>query len=377
MSPNKLVERQSIDLGTIHPELLTRYAQLPRYSPLEHVSHNNYYVPFEPIIDTHAGVPVLEGSDALGQYLNAIGTIPLLQGSQQEVYLAKYIQAGLAATKLLESDPDQAEDYDAGMMPILRCIAQDGKQARETLIMTNLRYVVTKAKKFQGLGMDMIDLVNEGNIGLIGAADRFDWRRGFKFITFADQPIRQAISRAAHASPTLHMPESWKYDLRAARDRISDRKQRERKFGREAVVSIAELAAELNKPAADVADMLTIERRRHTDSIQETTSRDGEQFLQDILGDPHAQEHYDEVEVFLFRQAVIKAVKEIVTPFEFQVLVLLGRLGDSYEYTVKELSATFGCSEMHIYRTEHNAERKLRNPEHEEYFRDLLAGLLG
>src|SRR5437660_9489241 len=220
--------------------------------------------------------------DLVRLYLTDIGQYPLLT-KDDEVRLAKAIEAGNEARSLLEA----AAELQAARRRELRRQAQDGENAQRTFVQSNLRLVVSIAKKYQASGLPLLDLIQEGNLGLIHAVEKFDWRKGFKFSTYATWWIRQAITRGiANTGRTIRLPVHAGDQLTRLR---KARATLEVKFGRPA--TMAELATELDMPIEKVSEI--VRYAADTLSLSDPLREDGDAELGDVVADPSAVAPFD------------------------------------------------------------------------------------
>jgi RNA polymerase primary sigma factor len=302
----------------------------------------------------------LQTADSLRLYLDEVGRHPLLT-KQDEVELAQAYEAGLEAQlKLAHCPPDDPA------RPALEQAAAWGKQARRTMIESNLRLVVSIARRFSATGLPLGDLVQEGNLGLLRAVEKFDWRKGFKFSTYATWWIRQAIGRgvANRGARAIRLPVH--VDEQVGRLRRTQTRLHEL-LGREP--SDAELAAELDMPVERVA------RLQHT--AQATTSLDtpiGDDgaALQDFLADEQAVGP-DELAVEAVGRQALKQVLVALPERERQVLVLRFGLDSGTPRTLEEVGAVMGFSRERARQVERDALAALRSPEVRARLEDLVA----
>jgi RNA polymerase sigma factor (sigma-70 family) len=302
----------------------------------------------------------LQTTDSFRLYLDEVGRHPLLT-KQDEVELSQAHEAGLEAQlKLADCPPDDPA------RPELEQVAARGKQARRTMIESNLRLVVSIARRFSATGLPLGDLVQEGNLGLLRAVEKFDWRKGFKFSTYATWWIRQAIGRgaAARGARAIRLPvhvDEQVGQLRRTQTRLHEL------LGREP--SDAELAAELDMPVERVA--------RLQDTAQATTSLDtpiGDDgaALQDFLKD-EAAVGPDELAVEAVGREALKQVLAALPERERQVLVLRFGLGSGTPRTLEEVGAVMGFSRERARQVERDALAALRSPEIRARLEDLVA----
>nr|AAN76995.1 primary sigma 70 transcriptional factor [Frankia alni ACN14a] len=293
----------------------------------------------------HAGT-----ADLVRMYLREIGKVPLLNAAQ-EVELSKRVEAGLFAEHKLESDPDLPADLrrDLGLL------VKDGHAAKQQLVSANLRLVVSVAKKYSGRGMTLLDLVQEGNLGLIRAVEKFDYAKGYKFSTYATWWIRQAIGRAlADQARTIRIPvhvvEQINKITRLQRQLVST-------LGREPTDE--ELALELDMPIEQV-----VELRRYaqdTVSLETSVGDDGDSVLGDFIEDSDATSPADAAS-YGAMQDEIENVLGGLNPREREVMRLRFGLADGKQHTLAEVGNRLGLTRERIRQIERDTLRELRKP---------------
>jgi RNA polymerase nonessential primary-like sigma factor len=291
-------------------------------------------------------------ADLVRAYLNAIGRTKLLTAAQ-EVELAKRVEAGLyAEEKLSTHDTD-----DADLRAVLVIVAAEGQAAKDHLLEANLRLVVSIAKRYTGRGMAFLDLIQEGNLGLIRAVEKFDYAKGYKFSTYATWWIRQAISRAmADQARTIripvHMVEQVNRMVRARRELATT-------LGREP--SISEIARHLGVQEFQVIELISYDREPV--SLDQAVGEDGESPLSDFVArvDPR-DEPADSAEGGMLRDEV-KIVLATLSQREQAVIRLRFGLDDGRQRTLDEVGREFGLSRERIRQIEKVTLLKLRDPE--------------
>ncbi|EIV96029.1 RNA polymerase sigma factor [Frankia sp. QA3] len=293
----------------------------------------------------HAGT-----ADLVRMYLREIGKVPLLNAAQ-EVELSKRVEAGLFAEHKLETDPDLPVDLcrDLGLL------VKDGHAAKQQLVSANLRLVVSVAKKYSGRGMTLLDLVQEGNLGLIRAVEKFDYAKGYKFSTYATWWIRQAIGRAlADQARTIRIPvhvvEQINKITRLQRQLVST-------LGREPTDE--ELALELDMPIEQV-----VELRRYaqdTVSLETSVGDDGDSVLGDFIEDSDATSPADAAS-YGAMQDEIENVLGGLNPREREVMRLRFGLADGKQHTLAEVGNRLGLTRERIRQIERDTLRELRKP---------------
>ncbi|SNT33118.1 RNA polymerase nonessential primary-like sigma factor [Asanoa hainanensis] len=289
-------------------------------------------------------------ADLVRAYLNGIGRTKLLT-AVEEVDLARRIEAGLFAEEKLA-----AGDAPDGLRADLEIVALEGHAAKDHLLEANLRLVVSIAKRYTGRGMAFLDLIQEGNLGLIRAVEKFDYAKGYKFSTYATWWIRQAITRAmADQSRTIripvHMVEQVNRMVRARRDLAVT-------LGREPTV--AEVAAAVGMPEFQVIELISYDREPV--SLDQAVGEDGESALGDfVVGVDARQEPADEVSNGMLRSEV-EIVLSTLSSREQAVIRLRFGLDDGRQRTLDEVGREFGLSRERIRQIEKVTLLKLRHP---------------
>jgi RNA polymerase primary sigma factor len=302
-------------------------------------------------------------SDLVRIYLREIGKVPLLT-AQDEVELAKAIEAGLFAQEVLHGGCPQAVG-DGPTVGELDIITEDGVRARQRLIEANLRLVVSIAKRYIGRGMVFLDLIQEGNLGLIRAVEKFDYTKGYKFSTYATWWIRQAITRAiADQARTIripvHMVETINKMARVQRQLHQD-------LGREPTP--AEVAIEMGMPADRVAEIQRI--AQEPVSLQAPIGEEDSD-LGDFIEDADAVVPI-EAAAFMMLQDQLEQVLDTLSPREQRVIQLRFGLIDGHPRTLEEVGRDFGVTRERIRQIESKTLIKLRHPGRAQMLREYLA----
>jgi RNA polymerase primary sigma factor len=298
--------------------------------------------------------------DSISLYLKEIGRIPLLT-AEQEVSLAKRMEAGRMAKRRLSKERLSAEERER-----LRDMARDGKAAQEHLIKANSRLVVSVAKKYVGRGVPFLDLIQEGNIGLIRAVKKFDYRRGYKFSTYATWWIRQAVTRAiADQGRTIRVPVHM-YEQINRLARVS--RQLVQELGRDPTVE--EIAEELGVSPKKVERTIKVSQRPL--SLEMPVGEEDDSFLGDFIEDSEAPSPTDQASQQLLRDQ-IDDIFISLTPREVRILQLRFGLVDGYSYTLEEVGRKFGVTRERIRQIEAQALGRLRHPSRSRKLRDFLS----
>ena len=300
-------------------------------------------------------------ADPVKDYLKQIGRVNLLN-AEQEVDLSERIEAGLYAQHLLDTESDK---MDFKRRRELKWAANDGKRAKDHLLEANLRLVVSLAKRYTGRGMLFLDLIQEGNLGLIRAVEKFDWKKGFKFSTYATWWIRQAITRAmADQARTIrvpvHMVEVINKLSRVQRQMLQD-------LGREPTPD--ELARELDMPVEKVQEVQKY--GREPISLHTPLGEDGDSEFGDLIEDTDAIAPSDAV-AFSLLQEQFKQVLETLSPREAGVIKMRYGLEDGQPKTLADIGRVYGVTRERIRQIESKTMSKLRHPSRSQTLRDFL-----
>ncbi|MGD1997236.1 MAG: sigma-70 family RNA polymerase sigma factor [Anaerolineae bacterium] len=312
-----------------------------------------------PTTERGAYFRAVETDDTIGLYLKEISRVPLLT-REEEVALAKRMEQAEEAQKELQKD-----GVDPERRAELKTLVEDGWAAREHLIQANSRLVISVAKKYIGRGVPFLDLIQEGNIGLIRAANKFDYKLGHKFSTYATWWIRQAVTRAiADQSRTIRIPVHMG-DQISRLLRTSHRLTQE--LGREPTSE--ELAEELDIPPSKVERMLKVARRPL--SLDMPTDEEGESTLGDFVEDQEITSPAEAVDDSMLRE-MIRGILQDLPPREVRILKWRYGLVDGETYTLEEVGNKMGVTRERVRQIESRALRRLRHPSHARKLRDFL-----
>ena len=300
-------------------------------------------------------------ADPVKDYLKQIGKVPLLN-AEQEVELAKRIEAGLFAEEKLE---EEGHLLAAEQALEVEWVAEDGRRAKSHLLEANLRLVVSLAKRYTGRGMLFLDLIQEGNLGLIRAVEKFDYTKGFKFSTYATWWIRQAITRAmADQARTIripvHMVEVINKLARVQRQMLQD-------LGREPTPD--ELAQELDMSPDKVVEVQKY--GREPISLHTPLGEDGDSEFGDLIEDSEAIVPADAVS-FTLLQEQLHAVLDTLSEREAGVVSMRFGLTDGQPKTLDEIGRVYGVTRERIRQIESKTMSKLRHPSRSQVLRDYL-----
>jgi len=303
-------------------------------------------------------------ADSVRAYLKQIGKVALLN-AEQEVSLAKRIEAGLYATYKMEQIKESGEKVSPMQKRDLREIDRDGRKAKNHLLEANLRLVVSLAKRYTGRGMAFLDLIQEGNLGLIRAVEKFDYTKGYKFSTYATWWIRQAITRAmADQARTIripvHMVEVINKLGRIQRELLQD-------LGREPTPE--ELAKEMDITEDKVLEIQ--QYAREPISLDQTIGDEGDSQLGDFIEDSEAVIAVDAVS-FTLLQDQLQDVLHTLSEREAGVVKLRFGLTDGMPRTLDEIGQVYGVTRERIRQIESKTMSKLRHPSRSQVLRDYL-----
>ena len=298
--------------------------------------------------------------DSISLYLKEIGQVPLLT-AEEEVKLAKKMESGRKARRRLARGEATDEDRER-----LEKLVEEGKAAQEHLVKANSRLVVSVAKKYIGRGVPFLDLIQEGNIGLIRAVNKFDYRRGYKFSTYATWWIRQAVTRAiADQGRTIrvpvHMYEQINKLTRTSRKLVQE-------LGREPTVE--EIAEDLDVPLRKVERIMRVAQRPL--SLETPVGEEEDSYLGDFIEDEETVAPVDAASRSLLREELDETLASL-TPREVRILQLRFGLLDGYSYTLEEVGRKFGVTRERIRQIEAQALGRLRHPSRSRRLRDYLS----
>ena len=310
-----------------------------------------------------AGVTMLTG-DPVRMYLKEIGKVPLLTAAE-EIDLAMKIEAGVAATEELEKAEADGIELERREKRRLGRIEQVGLDAKQQLIEANLRLVVSIAKRYVGRGMLFLDLIQEGNLGLIRAVEKFDYTKGYKFSTYATWWIRQAITRAiADQARTIripvHMVETINKVIRVSRQLLQE-------LGHDP--SPNEIAKEMNMPVDKVREILKI--AQEPVSLETPIGEEEDSHLGDFIPDEGASEPSEAASFTLLKEQLMDVLSTL-TPREEKVLKLRFGIEDGRTRTLEEVGKEFNVTRERIRQIEAKALRKLRHPSRSKKLKDFL-----
>ncbi len=310
----------------------------------------------------------LDTDDVVGLYLKEAGRVPLLTAAE-EVMLAKRMEKADNARGLLEdAESEGPAELSWSQEEYLREVVDDGEQAQEHLIRANARLVISVAKKYMGRGVPFLDLIQEGNIGLIRATNKFEYQRGHKFSTYATWWIRQAVSRAvADQGRTIRVPVHMGDQLNRMR-RVQLQLLQE--FGREP--TIVELAKGMDIEPSKVENLMEISRRPI--SLEKPIDDDGDSTFGEFVEDSNSPAPSEEVVSSLLNLQLQQALDKL-PPREAQILRLRYGIADGRVYTLEEVGQTIGVTRERVRQLEAQALNRLRQSSAHVILKDYMYGI--
>jgi RNA polymerase primary sigma factor len=293
--------------------------------------------------------------DSVHTYLKSIGRTSLLT-AEQEVDLAKRIEAGLFAEHKLENlGLESSVGLDEAFRRDLELVAEDGRRAKAHMLEANLRLVVSVAKKYSDRGLSLLDVVQEGNLGLIRAVEKFDYTKGYKFSTYAMWWIRQAIQRGfADSARTIRLPVHV-LEMLSKLSRVE--RDMHQRLGREPTPE--ELAVELDRTPDQIEELLRTSRQPI--SLDSTIGEDGETSIGDLIEDVDAPEASELVDRQLMAEQLRSAL-DALTPREATIMAMRFGLYDGNPHTLDEIGRALGLTRERIRQLEKQSLSKLRHP---------------
>ena len=293
--------------------------------------------------------------DSVHTYLKSIGRTSLLT-AEQEVDLAKRIEAGLFAEHKLETlGLESSVGLDEAFRRDLELVAEDGRRAKAHMLEANLRLVVSVAKKYSDRGLSLLDVVQEGNLGLIRAVEKFDYTKGYKFSTYAMWWIRQAIQRGfADSARTIRLPVHV-LEMLSKLSRVE--RDMHQRLGREPTPE--ELAVELDRTPDQIEELLRTSRQPI--SLDSTIGEDGETSIGDLIEDVDAPEASELVDRQLMAEQLRSAL-DALTPREATIMAMRFGLYDGNPHTLDEIGRALGLTRERIRQLEKQSLSKLRHP---------------
>ncbi len=314
----------------------------------------------EELVDPNTLVDSFAIDDPVRMYLKEIGKVPLLT-PEEEIDLAQKMNAGALAQEQI----DEGEGLSKEDLAQLNAMLKEGEKAKQKLAEANLRLVVSIAKRYVGRGMLFLDLIQEGNLGLIKAVEKFDYTKGYKFSTYATWWIRQAITRAiADQARTIripvHMVETINKVIRVSRQLLQE-------LGHDP--SPEEIADEMNMPVDKVREILKI--AQEPVSLETPIGEEEDSHLGDFIPDEGASEPSEAASFTLLKEQLVDVLSTL-TPREEKVLKLRFGIEDGRTRTLEEVGKEFNVTRERIRQIEAKALRKLRHPSRSKKLKDFL-----
>ncbi len=318
----------------------------------------------EEIVDPNSMVDSFGTDDPVRMYLKEIGKVNLLS-SDEEIELAQAMDAGNAAKEQLAELQATGEEIPAEVQAELDKAIKKGERAKQRLAEANLRLVVSIAKRYVGRGMQFLDLIQEGNLGLIKAVEKFDYTKGYKFSTYATWWIRQAITRAiADQARTIripvHMVETINKVIRVSRQLLQE-------LGHDPTPE--EIAEEMSMPVERVREILKI--AQEPVSLETPIGEEEDSHLGDFIPDEDASEPAEAASFTLLKEQLVEVLSTL-TPREEKVLKLRFGIEDGRTRTLEEVGKEFNVTRERIRQIEAKALRKLRHPSRSKKLKDFL-----
>ena len=318
----------------------------------------------EEIVDPSSMVDAFGTDDPVRMYLKEIGKVNLLT-SDEEVSLAQDMVAGSAAKEQLEELEKAGEELPEEVRTQMNKLIKKGERAKQRLAEANLRLVVSIAKRYVGRGMQFLDLIQEGNLGLIKAVEKFDYTKGYKFSTYATWWIRQAITRAiADQARTIripvHMVETINKVIRVSRQLLQE-------LGHDPTPE--EIAQEMAMPVERVREILKI--AQEPVSLETPIGEEEDSHLGDFIPDEDASEPAEAASYTLLKEQLVEVLSTL-TPREEKVLKLRFGIEDGRTRTLEEVGREFNVTRERIRQIEAKALRKLRHPSRSKKLKDFL-----
>ena len=328
--------------------------------PMEEIEE----IPEEEIVDPNTLVDSFGIDDPVRMYLKEIGKVDLLT-SEQEVALAQTMVRGQEVQKTLEEMQAEGIELDPEARKAMEKEIKAGERAKQSLAEANLRLVVSIAKRYVGRGMLFLDLIQEGNLGLIKAVEKFDYTKGYKFSTYATWWIRQAITRAiADQARTIripvHMVETINKVIRVSRQLLQE-------LGHDPTPE--EISEEMNMPVDKVREILKI--AQEPVSLETPIGEEEDSHLGDFIPDEDASEPSEAASFTLLKEQLVEVLSTL-TPREEKVLKLRFGIEDGRTRPLEEVGKEFNVTRERIRQIEAKALRKLRHPSRSKKLKDFL-----
>ncbi len=375
LTATEMMELEGVDLDS---DTLDKFYEICENCNIELVADDDLLDPGEPtleemkdiaeaeedVVDPNTLVDSFGIDDPVRMYLKEIGKVPLLT-PERETELAKGMSAGFEAQAILDDAEHNGEDLSPEVVKELKRAAKKGERCKQDLAEANLRLVVSIAKRYVGRGMLFLDLIQEGNLGLIKAVEKFDYTKGYKFSTYATWWIRQAITRAiADQARTIripvHMVETINKVIRVSRQLLQE-------LGHDPTPE--EIAEEMNMPVDKVREILKI--AQEPVSLETPIGEEEDSHLGDFIPDEDASEPSEAASFTLLKEQLVEVLSTL-TPREEKVLKLRFGIEDGHTRTLEEVGKEFHVTRERIRQIEAKALRKLRHPSRSKKLKDFL-----
>ncbi|MCQ2443206.1 MAG: RNA polymerase sigma factor RpoD [Oscillospiraceae bacterium] len=375
LTATEMMELEGIDLDS---DTLDKFYEICENSGIDLVADEDLLDPGEPsaeemkdiaeaeeeVADPNALADTFGIDDPVRMYLKEIGKVPLLT-PERETELAMGMSAGFEAQGILDEAEHNGEVLNEEVIKQLQRTAKKGERCKQDLAEANLRLVVSIAKRYVGRGMLFLDLIQEGNLGLIKAVEKFDYTKGYKFSTYATWWIRQAITRAiADQARTIripvHMVETINKVIRVSRQLLQE-------LGHDP--SPEEIAEEMNMPVEKVREILKI--AQEPVSLETPIGEEEDSHLGDFIPDEEASEPSEAASFTLLKEQLVEVLSTL-TPREEKVLKLRFGIEDGHTRTLEEVGKEFHVTRERIRQIEAKALRKLRHPSRSKKLKDFL-----
>ena len=373
LTATEMMELEGVDLDS---DTLDKFYEICENNNIDLVADEDIVDPTEPPVDEIEELPEEEVvdpntlvdsfgiDDPVRMYLKEIGKVSLLT-PEEETDLAMGMSAGYEAQAVLDEAERSGETFSPEAQAELKKAVKKGERCKQRLAEANLRLVVSIAKRYVGRGMLFLDLIQEGNLGLIKAVEKFDYTKGYKFSTYATWWIRQAITRAiADQARTIripvHMVETINKVIRVSRQLLQE-------LGHDPTPE--EIAEEMNMPVDKVREILKI--AQEPVSLETPIGEEEDSHLGDFIPDEEASEPSEAASFTLLKEQLVEVLSTL-TPREEQVLKLRFGIEDGRTRTLEEVGKQFHVTRERIRQIEAKALRKLRHPSRSKKLKDFL-----
>ena len=339
-----------------YPEEQTNENQLSLFIDDQESENEEDGMAYEEHISDHTGIT---SDDSVSLYLNEMSRVPLLS-REEEITLAKKMEIGREARQTMIESEGEIENLEE-----IQQLIREGKEAREYLIKANIRLVVSIAKKYRRYGSSFLDLIQAGNVGLIRAVDKFDYKRGNRFSTYATWWIRRSVLRFLNQKErTIRLPNYLSNRLRKVRHVTRDLSQQ---LGRQP--TLEEISEHVEQNVEELRQL--IHYARLPISLDEPVGDDGESELMHFIENENAVVPFNTVQQHLLEEDITNALGEL-SEREASIIKLRFGLEGNRSHTLKELGEIFGVTRERIRQIQQKALRKLRSPQNQSRLRNYL-----